>query len=114
MAVVKLDPAKGQELAELITKLGDSQVLEVVQNAYNACRQLGDDNHLVEGVKGKFIAMQNRYNDDIVQALNAFKQSAERFTDLAEHVAKLQMDSNVNQVEVGNVASDTYDVAGQL
>ena len=113
-ATVKLDPAKGQELAELVTKISDGTILEVVQNAFNACRTMGDDYHLVEGVKEKFIAFQNYYNDNVVPAFNAFKGSAERFTDLADYVSKLQMDTSVKDVEVGSVASDTFNVAGSL
>lgn len=111
---VKLNPEAGVELAGIITNLMDGVVLEVVQNAFQAARTMGDDNHLVEGIKEKFMAFQARYNEQVVPAANKVKQSLEEFTDFADYVAKLQVDSGVKDVEVGAVKPNSYDAAKNL
>lgn len=111
---VNLKPEAGVELAGIITKLMDGDVLDVVQSAFQAARTMGDDNHLVEGIKEKFMAFQAKYNDEVVPAANKVKTSFEEFTDFAEYVAKLQIDSSVRDVEVGQVKPNTYDAAKNL
>lgn len=111
---VNLRPEAGVELATIITQLLDGTVLDVVQNAFQAARTMGDDNNLVEGVKEKFMAFQAKYNDEVVPAANKVKQSFEEFTDFADYVAKLSIDSSVKDVEVGTVKPNSYDAAKNL
>lgn len=113
-ATVNLDPQAGVELAGIITQLLDGVVLETVQNMYQAARSMGDENNLVEGIKAKFMSFQAKYNDELVGNANRVKKSFEEFTDFAEYVAKLQIDSSVKDVEVGQVKPNTYDAAKNL
>ena len=111
---VKLDPAKGLELAEVITRFCDVTVLECAQQAYDAVRTLGDDNHCVEQFKEKFNNFQNKYNADCVPAFDTLKKDCEEFTDAAEYIAKLAIDTSVKGGDVGTVASSGFDAAKNL
>ena len=112
--VVILKPEAGLELADILTKVLDGVVLEKVQMAFDAARSLGDDNHVVEEIKRKFMAFQDKYNNDAVPASNKAKQSFEEFTDFAEYIKKLQVDTGVRDVEVGTVKPNSYDAAKNL
>ncbi len=111
---INLDPQKGVELAELLTKFCDSEVQELAQQAYDAARSLGDDNHLVEEYKGKMAHFQDNYNNNLVPAFASFKAALEEYTDVAEYIAKLGIDTGVADSDVGSVGSGQFDAARNL
>lgn len=111
---VNLNPEAGQELATILTSLMDGVILDVVQEGYQAARALGDENDMVQQISAKFMAFQDKYNNDVVPGSNKAKTHFEEFTDYAEYVKKLQIDSSVKDVEVGQVKPNTYDAAKNL
>lgn len=111
---VNLDPAKGVELAELLTKFCDTEVQDLAQRDYDAIRSLGDDNHCVEEFTTKMNGFQNNYNNTLVPAFDSVKQALEEFTDIAEYISKLAIDTGIADSDVGTVAAGTFDAARQL
>ncbi len=111
---VNLKPEVGTELAAGLSKVLDGTVLEVIQTAYDGIRALGDDNHIVESIKEKFMKIQEKYNGDLVPAANSVKAKFEAYTDYAEYVSKLSIDTGVKDVDVGSVKPNNYDAAKNL
>lgn len=111
---INLDPAKGVELAEVLTKFCDQEVQERAQAAYDAARSLGDDNHLVEEYKAKMAKFQDNYNNNLVPAFASFKAALEEYTDVAEYIAKLGIDTGVKDSDVGSVGAGQFDAARNL
>ena len=114
MAQIKLDPEKGVDLATALTKFCDEQVLDTMQSMYDAVRTLGDDNHCVEQIKEKMVAAQNHYNSVLVPAFDSGKKAFEEFTDVAEYVAKLNIDTSVSSAGASTVSSGSFDAMRNL
>ena len=112
--MVKFDPAKGQEAAEVVTKYCDEIVQETANLAYEAIKALGEDNHIVEELKQKMVAFQSTYNDGLVPAFNSGNKAFNEFTDMAEYISKLDIDTSVAQADVGTVQSGMFDAAMHL
>lgn len=111
---VNLDPAKGMLLAETLVKFCDQECIEVAQVANEAIRSLGDDNNCGDQLKQKMMNVQNNYNNNLVPAFNAVKAALEEFTDFAEFVSKLQIETTVTQSDVGTVGAGQFDAASRL
>ena len=112
--VVHLDPEKGTELAEILTKFCDQEVQEVAQTIYDAMKSLGEDNHIVEELKAKMGKFQDNYNQSLVPASASMKTAFEEFTDVAESIAKLGIDTGVASSSVGTITSGQFDAARSL
>lgn len=112
--IVNLDPQKGVELAEILTKFCDHEVQEVAQQIYDAMRSLGDDNHIVDELKAKMARFQDEYNNNVVPASTSMKAAFEEFTDVAEHVSKLAINTSVKATDVGTVGAGQFDAARNL
>lgn len=114
MAQINLRPEVGEELATAVTQVLDTEFCDSMQNLYEACRSMGDEHVLVEQVKQKFNTMQERYNTEGIPAIDKFKQVMAQYTDWATYVAKLQVDTSVKEVEVGQVNTGAFDAAHDL
>lgn len=99
--MINLDPAKGQEVAEMLTKLCDGEMLSVAQTIHDAVQTMGDDNNIVIQIGDKLHNFQDKYNSECVDAFNSLKAGLEKFTDIAEYISKVQVDTSV---KVGETA----------
>ena len=111
--LVNLKPEYGTELASTLVQITDGQTLDTIQELYNACMALGDNN-LSEGMRAKFMSIQDTYNSLVVPAVNKVKQSLEEYTDFATYVKGLSVDSKAAEVDIGTHAGNNYDAAMQL
>lgn len=114
MAQINLRPEVGEELATAVTTVLDNEFCESMQGLYEACRSLGDENDLVGQIKEKYNKMQEKYNAEAIPAIDRFKQVMSQYTDWATYVAKLQVDTSVKDVEVGEVNTGAFDAAHDL
>lgn len=112
-AQVNLDPEHGRVLSSTIVALSDGTIIEAVQESYNACVALGDNN-MTDSYKEKFARIEAYYNDTFVPAVNAAKRSLEEYTDFAEYVKNLQMDSTITEGDIGTHQGNNYDAARSL
>lgn len=111
---VNLRPEVGIEGAQMLKDLMDGVILERVGAAFQACRIMGEENPLVQGLTEKFNNFQNLYNGDLVTVVNKGSKSLEEYSDFATYVAKIQVDSSMKDVEVGTVKPNSYDAAKNL
>lgn len=112
--IVNLDPAKGVELAELLSKFCDQEVQETANNDYQAISSLGEDNHIVEEYKQKMNSFQNNYNNNLVPSFNSLKTALEEFTDVATYISKLSIDTNVSESAGAVIGGGQFDAARNL
>lgn len=111
---VNLDPQKGIELAEILNKFCDQECLELASVAYDAVRSLGDDNNCGEQLKERMRGVEANYNNNLVPAFSSLKAAFEEFTDVADYVAKLGIETKVTASDVGTVGGGQFDAAKSL
>ena len=110
---MNLNPEVGQQLSDTLCSLLDKSALEVISQAYHAAISIGD-NTLADAMKEKFNNIQNHYNEVVVPSVNAVKQSFTEFTDFANYLKNLQVDSKVADLDIGTHQGNNYEEAMSL
>lgn len=114
MAIINLRPEAGEELAAVVTNFLDKELCESEQALYDACRKMGDENHLVQEITEKHKRVESQYNGPFLDCINAYKRVLDQYTDWSTYSAKLQADSSTRDVEVGAINSGAFDAAHNL
>lgn len=114
MAIINLRPEAGEELAQIVNTTLDDRLCSTLENLYGACRKMGDENHLVIDITGKYHKAQDVYNSQVLPAVNNYKQVLGQYTDYATYHARLQADDTVKDVNVGTINTGAFDAAHDL
>ena len=103
---MKLNPEIGTELAGSLRKCTNGSIIEVIQDGYNAVSCCGEG-PIVEGVKEKFQHLSQEYNNTFLPAAEKVLHDLEEFTDVADFLKKLSVNTSVKGVAAADVQAST-------
>lgn len=109
----RLDPKLGEEAVQTLETELNGAILEDVSAAYKAVETLGD-NTIIDQMKEKFGALANFYNGPYITALEAIKTNLLEYTDFAEFVSKMQVDTSVKTEDIDPVKDAGFGDAASL
>lgn len=111
---LNMDPKFGQQAAETIVVLLNGEAREVVVDAYQLARTVGEDNPAVEHLDKMFKDYEVFFNDQMMPAVNKIKDNFLANSDLATYFNNLDFANVQAAEEVGTVEDANYDAAKDL
>lgn len=97
-----LDPELGTRVSESLTNILNGSILSSISSAYAAMTKQGENN-LTEQIKEKFMNIQKFYNDSVVPAMDVVLHNLEEYTDLADYINKLNVDTSIKAEDIDPV-----------
>lgn len=110
---VNLDPQAGADLAIILAKFANEEMMEVAQLGYAAVECVGDNN-CIDAFKERFGKFKDNFDNNVLPALSDLKAAMEEYTDVAEYISKLSIETSVTGSDVGTISAGGFDAARNL
>lgn len=111
---MNLSPKQGEQVAQMTEAILNGKVLDIVRFSHDCTMVLGENNHMVEEYRKEFKNLSDVYNGTILEQSKLFRDNMTAFTDFADYISKLSVDTSVKIEDVGSVQGNNYDLARSL
>ena len=103
---MKLNPETGATLAKSLRDCTDGTIIDVIQAGYTAISHVGEG-PIVDGAKEKFQHLSREYNESFLPAAEKVLHDLEEFTDVADYLSKLSVNTGVKGVVAADMQAST-------
>lgn len=107
-------PGVAEQAAETLSSILNGELQNSVINAWNICKNMGEDNPLVETLGTSLKDYEAKFNDELLPLATRLKDNFFANEEFVKRFNSLSVATVSKDVDLGTVQDNNYDAAAHL